>query len=132
MKKVRLVLTALTVAVLLTPFMLRAQQGAAPAGQGQARGPAAPPQPMSFFVSSTGSGKGAGLRGLDGADALCQRLATAAGSTKTWHAYVSTQGPNAVNARDRIGSGPWYNARGQMIARDNSVLHGDTVEQARI
>ena len=53
---------------------------------------------MSFFVSSTGSGKGADLGGLTGADALCQRLATAAGSTKTWHAYVSTQGPNAVNS----------------------------------
>jgi hypothetical protein len=134
MKKMRLVLTALTVAVLLTPFVLRAQQGAPPAGgpAGQARGPAAPPQPMSFFVSSAGSGKGADLGGLAGADAICQGLATAAGSTKTWHAYLSTQGPNAVNARDRIGNGPWYNANGAVIARDNATLHGDTIEQARI
>ena len=136
MKKMRLVLTALTVAVLLTPFIVRAQQGAPPAGgqagQGQARGPAAPPMPMSFFVSSAGSGKGADLGGLTGADAICQRLATAAGSTKTWHAYLSTQGPTAVNARDRIGNGPWYNANGAMIARDNAILHGDTIEQARI
>jgi hypothetical protein len=137
MNKMRFALTALTVAVLLTPFMMRAPQGVAalgPApGQGvQGRGPGAPPMPMSFFVTSVASGKGADLGGLAGADAICQRLATAAGSTKTWHAYLSTQGSGAVNARDRIGNGPWYNARGQMIARDNGILHGDTIEQARI
>src|SRR6202040_4300064 len=66
----------------------------------------APPQPMSFFITSAGSGHGANLGGLAGADKICQTLATAAGSTKTFHAYMSTQGANAVNARDRIGSGP--------------------------
>src|SRR5438128_8570821 len=77
--------------------------------------PAAPPQPMSFFITSAGSGKGADLGGLAGADQRCQTLAAAAGSTKTWHAYLSTSaadGKPAVNARDRIGQGPWYNAKG--------------------
>src|ERR1700720_5043004 len=76
-------------------------------------------QPMSFFVTSAGSGKGADLGGLTGADQRCQTLAAAAGSTKTWHAYMSTSaadGKPAVNARDRIGTGPWYNAKGEKIA----------------
>jgi hypothetical protein len=97
--------------------------------------PAAPPQPMSFFVTSAGSGKGADLGGLEGADAICQKLATAAGSTKTtWHAYLSTSaadGKPAVNARDRIGAGPWYNAKGVRIAKDVADLHGDTVALAQ-
>ena len=95
---------------------------------------AAPPQPMGFFVTSVGVGDGANLGGLAGADAHCQKLAAAAGSTRTWHAYLSTQGPNAVNARDRIGSGPWYNStgRGAPIAKDVGDLHGDTIEQARL
>ena len=83
---------------------------------------------MSFFVSSTGSGKGADLGGLTGADAHCQKLASAAGSNgKTWRAYLSTQGKDGaqtVNARDRIGKGPWHNAKGAMIARDVDHLHG--------
>jgi hypothetical protein len=88
---------------------------------------------MGFFISSTGSGKGADLGGLAGADALCQRLATAAGASgKTWRAYLSTPptmpsagntGVAAVNARDRIGNGPWYNAKGVLIARDVAHLH---------
>ena len=91
-----------------------------------------PPQPMSFFVTSVGSGDGANLGGLEGADKHCQSLAAAAGSTgKTWRAYLSTQGPGAVNARDRIGKGPWFNAKGQRIAQDVGDLHGDTLEQAR-
>jgi hypothetical protein len=92
----------------------------------------AAPQPMSFFVTSTGGGNGADLGGLAGADALCQRLAQAAGSSKTYHAYLSTQGPNAANARDRIGTGPWYNAKGQQTAANVAELHGDTLEQARL
>jgi hypothetical protein len=92
----------------------------------------APQQPMSFFVTSVGPGKGADLGGLAGGDGYCQRMATGAGSTKTFHAYLSTQGPGAVNARDRIGTGPWYNARGQMIAKDVADLHGDTLDAARI
>src|SRR5579862_2072861 len=94
-----------------------------------------PPQPMSFFVTSSGSGKGADLGGLAGADQRCQTLAAAAGSTFTWHAYLSTQakgGQTAVNARDRIGEGPWFNARGQRVAQNLSDLHGDTLEQARV
>lgn len=78
---------------------------------------------MSFFVSSEGSGKGGNLGGLAGADALCQRLAAAAGSSKTWRAYLSTQGQGAVNARDRIGNGPWQNARGDVIATGVADLH---------
>ena len=91
------------------------------------------PQPMSFFVSSVGLGNGANLGGLAGADAHCQTLATAAGrGDSTWHAYLSTQGPNAVNARDRIGSGPWYAAGGRRRAAQNvAELHGDTLEQAQ-
>jgi hypothetical protein len=88
---------------------------------------------MSFFVTSAGKGDGANLGGLAGADAHCQTLAAAAGrGSATWHAYLSTQGAGGVNARDRIGSGPWYNARGQRIAQNVAELHGDTLEQARI
>jgi hypothetical protein len=80
---------------------------------------------MSFFVTSVGLGKGADLGGLAGGDKHCQQLATAAGAVaKTWHAYLSTQGIEAVNARDRIGRGPWMNAKGVMIAKDIAELHG--------
>ncbi|MCA0276386.1 MAG: hypothetical protein LCH86_10305 [Proteobacteria bacterium] len=78
---------------------------------------------MSFFVTSVGSGKGANLGGLEGADAHCAGLAEAAGVTgKTWHAYLST---SDADARDRIGKGPWFNAKGQKIADDVASLHGD-------
>jgi len=91
--------------------------------------------PMSFFVTSVGIGKGGDLGGLQGADAHCQMLAAAAGSTgKTWRAYLSTQarpGQPAVNARDRIGTGPWYNAKGQPISLNQAELHGDTLELAQ-
>ena len=93
----------------------------------------APPPPMSFFVTSAGSGKGADLGGLAGADQHCQMLAAAAGrGSSTWHAYLSTQGAGAVNARDRIGAGPWANAKGQVIAANVAELHGDTLEIARL
>ena len=99
---------------------------------GKAKGKAAP-APMSFFVTSVGAGKGADLGGLAGADMHCQMLAAAAGrGGVTWHAYLSTQGPGAVNARDRIGTGPWANAKGQQIAASVAELHGDTLEQARL
>ena len=82
---------------------------------------------MTFFVTSAGPGKGGDLGGLAGADAHCAKLAQAAGSTgKTWHAYLSTQGPNAVNARDRIGKGPWQNAKGVFVAKSLDDLHGDS------
>jgi len=80
---------------------------------------------MTFFVTSAGPGKGADLGGLEGADRHCQTLAQAAGAGgKTWHAYLSTQGAGAVNAKDRIGRGPWQNAKGAVIAKDVAELHG--------
>ena len=83
---------------------------------------------MSFFVTSTPIGKGADLGGLDGADKHCQQLAQASGAGgKTWRAYLSTQaadGKPAINARDRIGKGPWQNAKGVVVAKDVDELHG--------
>lgn len=85
--------------------------------------------PMSFFVTSSNPGKGGDLGGLAGADAFCQSLAQAAGAgNRTWHAYLSTQppalgSPDFANARDRIGTGPWYNAKGVLIARNVAELH---------
>jgi hypothetical protein len=88
------------------------------------------PHPMSFFITSVGSGNGADLGGLAGADRHCQELATAVGAgDREWRAYLSTitdAGVPAVNARDRIGTGPWYNAKGVMIARDVAGLHSDS------
>ena len=79
---------------------------------------------MSFFVTSAGPGKGADLGGLAGADAHCQQLAQSAGAgAKTWHAYLSTQGAGAVNARNRIGNGPWMNAKGVVVASSVDDLH---------
>ena len=84
------------------------------------------PADMTFFVSSAGSGKGADFGGLAGADKLCQTLATAVGAGgKTWHAYLSTTGAPAVNAKDRIGKGPWQNVNGVVIAKDVAELHGN-------
>ena len=118
-------LAALALSVVLGAYLVEAQQP-----------PAAPPQPMSFFVTSVGLGNGANLGGLAGADRHCQALASAAGAgSKTWHAYLSTSasgGQAAVNARDRIGSGPWYSAKGARIAQNAGDLHGDTIEQARL
>jgi hypothetical protein len=88
--------------------------------------------PMTFFVTSVPIGDGGNLGGLAGADAHCQALATKAGRGNVkWVAYMSTQGPGAVNARDRIGNGPWHNARGLMIAMNQDELHGDTIQMAR-
>ena len=100
--------------------------------------------PMSFFVTSAGSGNGADLGGLAGADMHCQKLAAASGaagaSAKTWRAYLSvpptlaqgtTAAVPAVNARDRIGAGPWFNAKGELIARDVDHLHnGNLISKA--
>jgi hypothetical protein len=81
---------------------------------------------MTFFVTSAGPGKGADLGGLAGADAHCQALAQSAGAGgKTWHAYLSTQGAGAVNARDRIGKGPWQNIKGVVVATSVADLHSD-------
>ena len=96
---------------------------------------ARPPQepPMTFFITSRGSGNGAALGGLDGADRHCHTLAAAAhpadSGRVTWRAYLSTVMPDgqaAVHARDRIGRGPWHNAKGVMVARSVADLHGDS------
>lgn len=95
---------------------------------GSMPGSAASSSPMSFFVTSAGSGKGADLGGLSGADQICQRLAASVGAGgQTWRAYLSTSANGmaaAVNARDRIGRGPWQNAKGVVIAKDVETLHG--------
>lgn len=94
-------------------------------------GEAAPKQPMSFFVTSVGV-DGGNLGGLAGADAHCSKLAAGAGAVKKqWRAYLSTQGAGAVNARDRIGKGPWFDFNGLRVAADLADLHGDTLELAR-
>ena len=81
---------------------------------------------MTFFITSAGSGNGADLGGLEGADRECQALASAVGAgDKSWRAYLSSTGSGGVNARDRIGSGPWYNFNGVMVAESVDQLHGD-------
>ena len=135
-KKLSVLIAALFVSA---SFGVQAQQGDAkkaakpaaaksaaakgPAGQGAKR-------PMGFFVTSVGSGKGDDYGGLAGADLHCQNLATAAGAgNRTWRAYLSTTeagGGKVVNARDRIGRGPWYNAKGELIARNVDDLHFDS------
>ena len=91
----------------------------------------APPQPMTFFVTSAGKGDGANLGGLAGADELCNSLAQAAGSQlpagRTWRAYLSGLAADGkpINARDRIGTGPWHNQKGALIAANVADLHGD-------
>ncbi len=96
---------------------------------GASRAPDAAPPSMSFFITSVGSGDGANLGGLAGADRHCHALADAAGVRgKEWHAYLSAApegGMPAVHARDRIGTGPWYNAKGVMIAKDLEQLHSE-------
>lgn len=86
------------------------------------------PPPMTFFLTSEGSGKGADLGGLAGADRHCQALAQTVGAgNRTWRAYLSVSPAGSqpsVNARERIGNGPWHNAKGVMIARDVDELHG--------
>jgi hypothetical protein len=117
-------------------------RGAGGGGQGRGQAPASP-SAMTFFVTSVGMGKGGDLGGLAGADAHCQVLATAAGAgNHTWRAYLSTQarpGQPAINARDRIGTGPWRNYSfaelGQpqnfVVSQNLAELHGDTLVQAQ-
>ena len=115
-----LLIATLTLAVIVG---VQAQQAPPPA-------PPAPQEPMSFFVTSVGLGDGANLGGLAGADKHCQTLAQAVGAgNRTWRAYLSQTAAGAtlpVNARDRIGSGPWYNAKGVIIAANVDELHGDS------
>jgi hypothetical protein len=85
-----------------------------------------PADNMSFFITSAGPGNGASLGGLEGADAHCQSLAEAVGAgDRTWRAYLSTAGPGGVDARDRIGSGPWFNFSGDQVASSVTDLHSD-------
>jgi hypothetical protein len=103
--------------------------GALFASQALAQQPRPQSPDMTFFVTSEGSGKGADLGGLAGADQLCQTLGAAAGAgSKTWRAYLSTQAEGntaAVNARDRIGKGPWKNFKGEVVAQSVDDLHSD-------
>jgi hypothetical protein len=81
---------------------------------------------MSFFITSAGPGNGANLGGLEGADQHCQKLAQAVGAgSKSWRAYLSTNGPGGVNAKDRIGNGPWHNSKGVQVAASVADLHSD-------
>lgn len=92
----------------------------------QPQGDDQPPPEMGFFITSVGLGDGGNLGGLPGADAHCQALADAAGAGhRMWRAYLSTQGEGAVNARDRIGAGPWANAKGIVMATNVENLHYD-------
>ena len=106
-------LAALTFLLLLGAPLARAQSGT-----------------LSFFITSVGPGNGAALGGLEGADNYCTQLAKAVGAGGlTWRAYLSAKaadGKPAVNARDRIGKGPWYNAKGMMVAKDLAELHDST------
>lgn len=115
-------ISAVVVAVACCASHLGAQQPTAAAAQ-------QPQQPMGFFITSVGPGDGGNLGGLAGADAHCQRLAQAVGAgARVWRAYLSATaggGQPAVNARDRIGNGPWHNARGVLIAWSTADLHGD-------
>ena len=134
MRNVRSVVVALIVALALGSYIAIAQQAPAGGGGQGGRAGGAPPAPMSFFITSASKGDGANYGGLAGADTYCQMLGAAAGrgAPVVWHAYLSTQGAGAVNARDRIGAGPWFNQRGQRIAQNVAELHGFTIEQARI
>jgi hypothetical protein len=108
---------------------LVAAAAAMSAGCANLQSSTAGPKAMTFFVTSAGPGKGADLGGLEGADRHCQSLAAKAGAgDRTWRAYLSTQGsalndPKFVNARDRIGPGPWQNAKGVVVARNVDELH---------
>jgi hypothetical protein len=128
---------------MLASGLMQAQQPLNTQGIAPPRGTPVGPDHMTFFVTSVGIGKGGDLGGLAGADAHCQRLAAAVGAgARTWHAYLSTQarpGQPAVNARDRIGTGPWFNwsfaqqgePQNAVIAADFAELHGDTLVQAQ-
>lgn len=138
MRRMKPVMAVLTFAAIgsLVAFAQAPQQP--PAGAQQpGRGGGAPKGPASFFITSLGKGDGANYGGLAGADAYCAERAKAGSiptpEGRTWRAYLSASargGQPAVNARDRIGAGPWYNARGALIANNVADLHGD-VERDR-
>src|SRR6187401_274387 len=128
MRRMRHVLAATAFAALGT-LVAFAQAPQQPAGGGRGGAPAGP---ASFFITSVGKGDGANYGGIAGADAYCAQMAQGGGLAtppgRTWRAYLSqpaSGGQPAVNARDRIGAGPWFNARGQLIANNVADLHGD-------
>src|SRR5436190_21596242 len=105
--------------IITTTFALMMNCGMAAAQRGSATN-------MTFFVTSVGKGNGGNLGGLSGADAHCFKLAAAAGAAQhTWHAYLSTNGPGGVSAKDRIGYGPWFNSKGVRVASSVEELHSD-------
>lgn len=116
--------TIAALAVVCSPSVIFAQNPPAAAQ---------PAQPMTFFITSVGKGDGANLGGLEGADRHCKALADAVGAApagRTWRAYLSQPAANgqpAVNARDRIGAGPWHNAKGALMAANVVALHGDSI-----
>jgi hypothetical protein len=116
------------VAAAATATLLSACAGGMMSGSSSTAATASSGTGMSFFVTSKGSGRGADLGGLAGADRLCTSLAADAGAgRRTWRAYLSAQGAGgtaAINARDRIGSGPWRNAKGVVVAQNVADLHG--------
>jgi hypothetical protein len=135
MRRMQHVLAVMALAAIgtLVAFAQAPQQPAAGApAQGGAGGGRGAPQPTSFFITSVGKGDGANYGGIAGADAYCAQMAQAGGVPtppgRTWRAYLSQPaqgGQPAVNARDRIGAGPWHNARGAVIANNVADLHGD-------
>ena len=120
------VLSCVARGVLVTGVMATSATAQQPA-------PAQPQAPMTFFITSAGKGDGANYGGLAGADAWCAQLAGASGAAaapgRTWHAYLSALGTDGkpINARDRIGAGPWHNAKGAMIAATVPDLHGEII-----
>ncbi len=132
MRRMQYMFAAAALAALssMVAFAQAPAAGQAPAGG--ARGGGAPAGPPSFFITSVGKGDGANYGGLAGADAYCAQMATASNvptpGGRTWRAYLSTPAANgqpAVNARDRIGAGPWHNIKGGVIANNVADLHGD-------
>ena len=133
MNKMRLILMALTLAVVPGSYLLIAQQPPPPAPQG-GRGPAPAPQPMSFFITSVPAR--ATARTTAGSRVRTRTASNSArppvGRGRDVARVSEHAGRGAVNARDRIGNGPWYNANGAMVAMNVAQLHGDTIEQARV
>jgi hypothetical protein len=130
MKQIHIAALCAGIGFTLTGLVAQAQTPP-PAPAAAPAAAAAPPALMRFFITSKGKGDGANLGGLAGADAHCEALAAAVNAgNRGWRAYLSTQAVDnkpAVNARDRIGAGPWHNAKGALIAQNVADLHGDLV-----
>jgi hypothetical protein len=127
-RKILIAALGIAFAAVSTPALPQDKKGAAKDAPKKAAPAKGSQAKMSFFITSAGPGNGANLGGLKGADAHCQSLAKAAGAgNRQWRAYLSAnEGGKAINARDRIGRGPWYNAKGELIARNVDELHFDS------